>query len=134
MGWKRWTVGVLLPLVLCVLPLAGGLCTLACDLALPAATTDSAHHHGAPHHERAPGAAGALHADAAAAHACAGHVTVAQPATVQTVRDGVSAPSQPATPAFTTALSRPHVRRVATPHTHPPGTAPPITTALVLRV
>jgi hypothetical protein len=124
----------MLPVVFCVFPLSGALCTLVCNPTVTAATDQSAPHHGAAHRQHARPAAESVQVDPLASRACVAQVNDTQPATVLAVRDHVTTPGPAATSASAGLVGRPHVRRVATPHSHPLGTAPPITTPLVLRV
>jgi hypothetical protein len=133
-GWKRWTVGVVLPVLLCVLPLAGTLCLLACDFTVVPATADAAHHHAAMHDGLPGSATDSIRLDAVAPLACISHVDITLPPTVGASRDKLTAPSHLATPAFSATRGCVRVVPVAIAHSYPFGSAPPITTPLVLRV
>lgn len=133
MAWRRITglLGLLVLLVLTGLPILGTICAVQCDAA--------AHHHGsaASCHEPASGSTGlsafallpvSVHDcsdhDAMVAEACAvvEHVSRSAAFTVAV------SPAVPIVPAPSIALG-PH-----SPDGTPPGSAPPLRRALVLRV
>ena len=134
-GWNQRTISIVVLTVLTLLPASGTLCALACDSTAPAAA--SSHHHGSGQGcDEAPRLSSGVQIRGIAEHDCGNHeAVVGQAATAAAERAQFASPSAP--PAVSAAsdtfralpISRGFLQDGA-----PPGTAPPTTTPLVLRV
>ena len=130
-GWNLRTISVAMLVVLFVLPLSGTLCALACDQA--AHSEGSGHHHEATPESSQPAAPDAPLVGGPSAHPC-DHLAVIQQAIAAPERTQIAV-SVPAAPLVTVGeFAPPLLQRARASHGAPPGSTPPTSIPLVLRV
>lgn len=118
-------------MVLALLPTAGTLCAITCDLA--AQPESSGHHHGAAPAAKAPAAPDAPVIGGTSTHPC-GHDVVIQQAATGAERAPMTVSAPAVTVIAIEAFTQSPVDRVTPSLGAPPGSAPPTSTPAVLRV
>ena len=130
-SWKQRVTRIVL-VVLAALPVASTLCALECDS--PAKATASHHASGAACEETAPSSDGPQ-ISSPASHDCTSHQSVRDVATTVGPRTALSLPLiQLPSSAVHATQSLIASRALGTDYTSPPGTTPPTTIPVVLRV
>ena len=127
-GWNLRAISVAMLVVLFVLPLSGTLCALACDQA--AHPEGSGHHHEAAPEASQPAARDVPLVGGPSAHPC-DHLAVIQQAIAAPERTQIAV-SAPAGPMG--EFAPPLLQRARASHGAPPGSTPPTSIPLVLRV
>ena len=130
-SWKQ-RISVVVLVVLAALPVSGIVCALICD---SAAKTTSAHHGTNKDCEESPGVSNGPQIQGVSEHDCSNHdAAVRRVAT--TVAERIDLRTAPAVFAGLASFAYTSLpARAATfEYTSPPGSAPPTTTPLVLRV
>ena len=136
MSWKR-PVSVVVLAILTALPVSGAMCAMLCESAASSTASASGHHHGSTNNAEEPARPSTnVHIQCVSDHDCNSHdAALWQSSTAAAGRAewSVASISLGTTSASATAKaltdSGPHFEYRA-----PPGTAPPTTTPLVLRV
>ena len=135
-NWKR-PVSVVVLAILSALPVSGAVCAMLCESAASSPTSVSGHHHGSTNdvEEPAPSSTSAQ-IQSVSDHDCNSHdAALRQASTTAAERTNWGVTSIPL--ATTTVTSKFNALTESEPrfdYSNPPGTAPPTTTPLVLRV
>src|SRR5688500_17214837 len=117
--------------VVALLPLSGTLCAMSCDTT--AHSESSGHHHGAAQEPARSADADGPQVSGPRAHPCH-HEAAIQPATTAAARAPIAMSAQPASLLAHDALALPPIQGPRPSQGAPPGTTPPTSTPLVLRV
>jgi hypothetical protein len=132
----RRLVGLIVLATLTALPVSGAVCAMLCDSAASSVTMASAHHHGASRHAARTHPFAEVQIQAVSEHDCSDHDgALRQASTSADDRANWSVTSVPLVSSYISATL--NARAGSEPHLDyrvPPGTAPPTTTPLVLRV
>ncbi len=135
-SWKR-PVSILVLAILTGLPVSGAVCAMLCESAASSTASVSGHHHGSTNNveERAPSST-SVQIQSVSDHDCNNHdAALRQTSTTAAERADWGISSIPI--ATTTVLATFKALTGSEPHfeySTPPGSAPPTTTPLVLRV
>ena len=133
-GLNQRTISIVVLAILTALPVSGTLCAMLCDSS--AKTTTSAHHgSGAECEEPSPASTG-TQIQGGSEHDCSTHDAAVRQATSTVAQraDGVAGSVLLATPTARAITTAPIRVDSSFDYDAPPGTAPPTTTPLVLRI
>ena len=130
-GLNLRTISITMLMVFALLPLSGTLCAITCDTA--AHSESSGHHHGAAQEPTRSADFEIPQVSGPSVHPCDHDVTI-QPVTTAAERPPIAIAAQPAVLLALDAFAAPPIQRLRPSQGAPPGTAPPTSTPLVLRV
>jgi hypothetical protein len=119
--------------VLSVLPLSETVCAITCNQAAHSESPDRHHHHEAGLEASQPAAPDVPLISGPTAHPC-DHIAAIPQATTAAQKGPIAVSTPPASMVAVDAFAAPLVQRVRTLHGAPPGSTPPTSTPLVLRV
>ena len=135
MSWKR-PVSICILAMMAALPVSGAVCTMLCDSPRSNSVLASGHHHGTKHAAAPASASNEAQIQGVSQHDCSNHdAAVRQVSTTAAERADWGTTVAPLLTTVVQETSetltklKPHFEYSA-----PPGTAPPTTTPLVLRV
>jgi hypothetical protein len=130
-GWNLRTISVAMLLVLFVLPFSATLCALTCDQ--EAHSEGSGHHHEAAAEASQPAAPDAPLIGGPSVHPC-DHVVTVQQATTAPERTQIAVSTHVAALVTVAEFAAPLLQMTGASHGAQPGSTPPTSTPLVLRV